>query len=40
VAAGLDTRVTAVRLPGVDLEAVAALAGRLGAGFAARPRLD
>lgn len=39
VRAGLDTRVTAVAQPGVDLAAVAALAGRLGAGFAARPLL-
>jgi TatD family-associated radical SAM protein len=39
VAAGLETRVTAVEQPGVDLGAVAALARRLGAGFAARPLL-
>lgn len=39
VRAGLDTRVTAVAQPGVDLDAVRALAGRLGAGFAVRPLL-
>lgn len=40
VTAGLDTRVTAVELPGVDLGAVKDLGTRLGAGFATRPRLD
>lgn len=40
VAAGLETRVTAVELPEVDLSAVEALARSLGAGFYARPRLD
>lgn len=40
VAAGLDTRVTAVDLPEVDLAAVEALARGLGAGFRVRPRLD
>lgn len=39
VRAGLETRVTAVAQAGVDLEAVAVLARRLGAGFAARPLL-
>lgn len=39
VAVGLETRVTAVELPGVDLEAVESLAGRLGASFLARPPL-
>lgn len=37
--AGLETTVTAVELPGVELEAVSKLARRLGAGFRARPRL-
>ena len=40
VAAHLRTRVTAVERPGADLDAVAALARRLGAGFLARPALD
>lgn len=40
VEAGLDTTVTAVELPGVDLAAVRRLAGALGASFLARPRLD
>jgi TatD family-associated radical SAM protein len=39
VAAGLRTRVTAVELPGVDLEAVGAYARRIGAEFFARPQL-
>lgn len=40
VEAGLETRVTAVALPEVDLAAVRELALSLGASFAARPRLD
>lgn len=39
VEAGLDTRVTAVALPGVDLPRVGELAANLGAAFAVRPRL-
>jgi TatD family-associated radical SAM protein len=39
VAAGLRTRVTAVELPGVDLDAVSAYARRIGAEFVARPQL-
>jgi TatD family-associated radical SAM protein len=39
VAAGLRTRVTAVQLPGVDLDAVHAYARRIGARFLARPQL-
>ena len=39
-AAGLATRVTAVALPGVDLQAVGRLAAGLGAGFEIRPRLS
>ena len=39
VAAGLRTRVTAVELPGVDLEAVRDYARRIGAEFLARPQL-
>lgn len=39
VLAGLDTRVTAVESPGVDLDAVRTLAHRLGASFASRPLL-
>jgi len=38
-AAGLDTTVTAVKLPGVDLAAVRRLAASLGAGFRMRPAL-
>lgn len=40
VKAGLCTVVTAVEQPGVDLEAVEALAGKLGAGFRLRPALE
>jgi TatD DNase family protein len=39
VAAGLRTRVTAVELPGVDLEAVRAYALLIGAEFLVRPQL-
>jgi TatD DNase family protein len=39
VAAGLRTRVTAVELPEVDLEAVRAYANLIGADFLARPQL-
>ena len=39
VAAGLRTRVTAVQLPGVDIQAVHAYARRIGAEFLARPQL-
>ncbi|MCX5796894.1 MAG: TatD family nuclease-associated radical SAM protein [Elusimicrobia bacterium] len=38
-AAGLQTTVTAVRLPGVDMPAVRRLAASLGASFRARPAL-
>jgi TatD DNase family protein len=40
VRAGLETTVTAVRLPGVDLAAVERLARSLGAGFRLRPPLS
>ena len=40
VASGLDTTVTAVELPGVDLAAVRRLAASLGAAFLPRPRLS
>lgn len=39
VEAGLDTRVTAIALPGVDLGRVGELARNLGASFAVRPLL-
>ena len=39
VEVGLKTTVTAIDLPGVDVSAVCALAGWLGAGFRERPRL-
>lgn len=40
VAVGLETTVTAVELPGVDLRAVESLAKSLGAGFRLRPALS
>lgn len=40
VAAGLDTTITAVELPGVDLKAVGLLSAELGAAFRPRPILN
>lgn len=40
VKAGLDTTITAVELPGVDLKAVGVLSAKLGAAFRPRPMLN